>query len=151
MNIKLFFVGLVLLTTLLFFGCVEETDNNNDELIIGLQNAENRLNEKNDSINELNTKVIELQENNEYLRKQAVLVKEEQGVLQEYYNKLFDDAVICYWANDCLYYPDACVDHFKDGYVGWTAREIHVLESDRCETMIRDWDKYVELNTGLVD
>jgi len=100
-------------------------------------------------ISELNTKIIELQETNEYLRKQSETIKTNNADLQETYNNLFTDAVNCYWANYCLYFEEDCVESLKDGYVGWTAQEIHRANSDECDMMIRDWDKYYSHDTSV--
>ena len=148
MIVKILLGIIAVLILIVLFGCTEPAKISEPINCVSDVNTINIL-ESNLAVS--NIKIIKLQENNEYLRKKSENMEEKQVELQEYYNKLFGDAVNCYWANDCLYYQDACVDHFKDAYVDWTAEEIHILNSDQCETMIRDWGAYLELQTSGVE
>ena len=118
---------------LLIFGCTETE-------------STSELKEKVDSLEIANNKIIELQENEKYIETQIEKVKSEKDDLQIYYNKLFNDAVACYWANECLYYGTSCEEHFSE--FDMSAKEIHIFQSNECEMMIRDWEEYLKRDTG---
>lgn len=95
-----------------------------------------------ENVNNLQYKIMVLQENEKYSNTELVKARDERNELQIVYDKLWLDATSCYWANACLYYPEDCVAHFDEP--GWTAEDLHLYYSDECEMMIRDWDSYAE-------
>jgi len=93
-------------------------------------------------INELNSRVIELQENAKYSTEELKKTRLDKEDLQLVYNDLFTDAASCYYANYCLYYEEACLETLGSLYPGYSALEIHYMESDWCDGMYRDWEEY---------
>ena len=149
---RMIILFILCLAFILIFGCTEPTEQQLKTVDITPEEyntIKQTIQTQQQELNQTQTKVISLQETNEYQRKQLELVKEKKEELQETFNKLFTDATTCYWANDCLYYEEACINHFKDAKTGWTAKKIHIYESDKCETMIRDWDTYYEMDTSV--
>ena len=140
---------IVLLSFSILFGCTTTEQNDTNELETLTKNFDLKINEKNETINELNSKIIELQESNEYLRTEKIVAQEKQSELQEVYNMVWSDLTKCYWANVCSYNPDYCVEHFKDSLTGWTGQEIYTYYSDECDESDRDWDKYNEFDTAV--
>jgi len=132
----------------LSIGCTQQDTSQLDNAEEQVSILQEQITNKEIAVQELNDDVILLKESEDYLRKQKTNVEKEKENLQEYYNKLFTDATSCYWANACAYRPTSCVEHFKDVLTGWTGEEIHIYYSDQCDTMVRDWDSYVELDTS---
>jgi len=139
-------VLLLIILAIVTLGCTgTSTSDEKDQL----QQLQIKLDEKTQALEEATAKLIELQENEKYLKSLKDNAINEKAELQELFNQLFTDATNCYWANDCLYYPEACVNHFKDVYLGWTAEDLHIKNSDDYEMMIRDWEDYYTHDTSI--
>ena len=143
MIVKILLGVICVLVLIILFGCVEPTEEiDYDSIIV----------EKETQLAVANLKIIELQESTEYLRKQKETAENKFDDIELVYSDLFTDASTCYYANLCSYDDWACVESLKDLYPGYTADELYVMESDWCDGMIRDWEKYqsydYELNEG---
>jgi uncharacterized protein YneF (UPF0154 family) len=110
---------------------------------------ENELTLVKSQLSEANFKVIELQENEKYVTEQLRKARLDLNVLREVYSDLFTDASTCYYANYCLYYEDSCLNVLGDLFEGYSARDIHLTESDWCDGMYRDWEKYQSYDESL--
>jgi len=102
----------------------------------------------NDLIKKNNT-ITELTEKSGYCSNQLKTEKNNKQDLQLIYNDLFTDAVNCYWANNCLYFPDSCEERFEGVGLYSTARELHAYYSDECDLMIRDWQDYYDADSSI--
>ena len=84
--------------------------------------------------------------------KRYIVKRDELEEIQGVYSDLFTDASSCYWANYCLYNEVGCVEALGQFFPGDDYLDIHIAESNFCDEMYRDWDKYqsfdVELNGG---
>ena len=101
------------------------------------------------ALGEANSKIISLQENEKYVTEQLRKARLDLNVLQGVYSDLFTDASSCYYANYCLYQEENCLYTLGDLWEGYTAREIHVAESNYCDGMARDWKKYQNYDVSL--
>lgn len=145
---------MILIISTMLLGCTEPTEQQLNTVNITQEeytSVKNTIQTQQEEINAQQTKVIELQENNEFLRKQKVLFEEKFVELEDVYSNLFGDATSCYWANYCLYFEDMCVETFKNDLIGWTARDIHISYSDMCDTMYRDWEEYQSFDKELME
>jgi len=139
-----------LLVAVLLLGCTEPEDVS----VINECNKEkgllkNQLIEKQSLIDSQNLKIIELQENEVYLRKAKEDSEQKFNELEDVYSALWGDASSCYWANYCLYFEEGCVETFKDEFIDYSAEELHIAYSDLCDGMYRDWDEYQSYDKEL--
>lgn len=141
MNREFIWIGIIILLVLgsSFFVSIMATENNSLEVVYDTCAMEKKVLDEN--VDVLQNKIIVLQEENNYLSKQTKVVKQSEKDLQVVYDRLWDDALNCFWANYCAYYPVECEEHFSDGL---TAQQNHLYYSDECDMMVRDWDLYAE-------
>jgi hypothetical protein len=110
---------------------------------------ENNLKEKDNNIINLQKQITTLQENSKYKTEQLKKTRINKEELQELFNELFIDATSCYWAITCEDYPTVCVEHFKETITGWTSQEIRQYQTQRCEEIEKNWDKYYNNDTSI--
>ena len=121
-------------------------------------NYQTKINELTTQNNSLNNEIVSLTNekdlanaNKTYAEKQVLVQKQSLTELQNVYSDLFTDASSCYYANYCLYQEENCLYTLGDLFSGYTAREIHIAESDYCDGMARDWKKYQSYDIHLGD
>ena len=128
-------------------GCTSQ-DTGVDNKVLA-ENLQRELSEKNLALVQANSKIIELQENAKYSTEELRKTRLDKEDLQLVYNDLFTDAVACYYANLCSYDEWGCVESLKDIYVGYSAKELYIMESDWCDGMYRDWETYQEHDSSI--
>ncbi len=141
MNREIIWIGIIVLLVFAssFFVSIVATENNSLKVVYETCAMEKKVLDEN--VNLLQNKIIVLQEENNYLSKQTKVANQNKKELQEVYNDLWQDALNCFWANHCAYYPESCEEHFSDGL---TAQQNHLYYSDECDMMVRDWDLYAK-------
>jgi len=102
-----------------------------------------------EQVNQVNLECSTAIQDKAYSDKQVLTQRQQLTELQGVYSDLFTDAAACYYANYCLYYPTACLELLGDVWVGYTVEEIQVAESDYCDGMSRDWEKYQSFDETL--
>jgi hypothetical protein len=130
-----------------FFNIVSIYELNNE--VLELENdvieCEKKIGLKEDRINSLEYDLVVSEENEGFVRSELVKSRSDLGDLKKVYNSLWVDATSCFWANYCAYYPSACEEHFD--YES-SAIDLHVLYSDECDILVRDWDVYSDNFSG---
>ena len=99
--------------------------------------------------NSLKTNLSLTNEAKVFAEKQVLVQRQDLNTLRSVYSDLWTDATSCYWANYCLYYEDSCLNVLGDLWEGYTAKEIHIANSDYCESMSRDWERYQSFDVTL--
>jgi hypothetical protein len=99
--------------------------------------------------NSLKLDLVKASEAKIFAEKQVLVQRQDLNALRSVYSDLWTDATSCYWANYCLYYEDSCLNVLGDLWEGYTAEEIHIANSDYCESMSRDWERYQSFDVTL--
>jgi len=149
MNREFIWIGIIVLLVFGsgFFISITDSENLNLNNVYKTCIMEKKVLDKN--VNELQYKIMVLQENEKYSNTELRKARNERNELQIVYDKLWLDTTSCYWANACLYYPEDCVAYFDEP--GWTAKDLHLYYSNECDMLIRDWSLYAENDGGTND